>query len=384
MTMVEAKVTKINPIVLVAGGTGGHVFAAEALAGALRAKGHTLALLTDARGTAWTGALGDVTTHAIRAGRVTGVALGRRLKGVIDLALGGLQSRLLLRRLAPSVVIGFGGYTTVPAILAAASLGLPTIIHEQNALLGRANRLLAPRASAIATSFADVQRLRADDRRKVVCTGNPVRAAFQELRDRPYHEPRRGGEVHLLVTGGSQGARIFSKVVPDALARLADDTRQRIRLAQQCRPEDLDEVRATYRHMGLEVELAPFFDDLARRLEQAHLVVCRAGASTVAELTTAGRPAILVPYAHAADDHQTTNAQAMADGGGAQLIAEADFTPVVLAARLKLMLDQPGTLGAMAAAAHHGGHGDAADSLARLVFRLIAANELGGDGREAA
>lgn len=382
--MVEAKVTKINPIVLVAGGTGGHVFAAEALAGALRAEGHTLALLTDARGTAWTGALGDVTTHAIRAGRVTGVALGRRLKGVIDLALGGLQSRLLLRRLAPSVVIGFGGYTTVPAILAAASLGLPTIIHEQNALLGRANRLLAPRASAIATSFADVQRLRGDDRHKVVCTGNPVRAAFQELRDRPYREPRRGDEVHLLVTGGSQGARIFSKVVPDALARLADDMRQRIRLAQQCRPEDLDEVRATYRHMGLEAELAPFFDDLARRLERAHLVVCRAGASTVAELTTAGRPAILVPYAHAADDHQTTNAQAMADGGGAQLIAEADFTPVVLAARLKLMLDQPGTLGAMAAAAHHGGHGDAADSLARLVFRLIAANELGGDGREAA
>jgi UDP-N-acetylglucosamine--N-acetylmuramyl-(pentapeptide) pyrophosphoryl-undecaprenol N-acetylglucosamine transferase len=384
MTMVEAKATQINPIVLVAGGTGGHVFPAEALAGALRDMGHTLALLTDSRGAAWTGALGDVPTHAIRAGPVTGVALGQRLKGVMDVARGGLQSRKLLRRLAPSVVIGFGGYTTVPAIMAAASLRLPTIIHEQNALLGRANRLLAPRASAIATSFPDVLRLRDEDRPKAVRTGNPVRAAIQEWRDRPYHEPGRGGEIHLLVTGGSQGARIFSKVVPDAMARLADDMRQRIRLSQQCRPEDLDEVRATYHHMGLDAEVAPFFDDLAGRLGRAHLVVCRAGASTVAELTTAGRPSILVPYAQAADDHQAYNARAVADGGGAELIAEADFTPEVLAARLKLMLGQPGTLGAKAAAARAAGQSDAAGSLARLTARLIAAGDLGGNGREAA
>ncbi len=384
MTMVKAGATQINPIVLVAGGTGGHVFPAEALAGALRAKGHTLALFTDSRGAAWTGALGDVTTHPIRAGPVTGVALGRRLKGMMDLALGALQSRLLLRRLAPSVVIGFGGYTTVPAILAAASLKLPTMIHEQNALLGRANRLLAPRASAIATSFADVLRLRDEDRHKVVRTGNPVRAAFRELRDRPYVKPRRGGEIHLLVTGGSQGARVFSKVVPDAMARLSGDARQRIRLAQQCRPEDLDEVRARYHHMGLDAEIAPFFDDLARRLDRAHLVICRAGASTIAELTTVGRPSILVPYAHAADDHQTHNARAIADGGGAELIAEADFMPVVLAARLKLMLDQPGTLGAMAAAAKLAGHSDAADNLARLAARLIATGANDDDGREAA
>lgn len=388
MTMVRATTTQVNPIVLVAGGTGGHVFPAEALAGELRAKGYTLALLTDSRGAAWTGALDDVATHAIRAGRVTGVALGQRLKGVMDLALGGLQSRRLLRRLAPSVVIGFGGYITVPAIMAAASLRLPTIIHEQNALLGRANRLLAPRVSAIATSFPDILRLRDEDRHKVVRTGNPVRAAVQELRDRLYVEPERGGDIHLLVTGGSQGARIFSKVVPDAMARIADDTRRRIRLSQQCRPEDIDEVRATYQHMGLNAEVAPFFDDLARRLDQAHLVICRAGASTVAELTAAGRPSILVPYAHAADDHQTYNAQAVTEGGGAEMIAEADFSPEVLAARLKLMVGQPGTLGTIATAARDAGQKDAASNLARLVVGLIAAGGIGGtgggDGREAA
>jgi UDP-N-acetylglucosamine--N-acetylmuramyl-(pentapeptide) pyrophosphoryl-undecaprenol N-acetylglucosamine transferase len=384
MTMVQAKTTQSNPIVLVAGGTGGHVFPAEALAGELRAKGYTLALLTDSRGAAWTGALDNVTTHAIRAGRVTGVALIQRLKGVVDLALGGLQSRKLLRRLAPSVVIGFGGYTTVPAIMAAASLRLPTIIHEQNALLGRANRLLAPHAAAIATSFPEIRRLRDQDRHKVVRTGNPVRPQVQELRARPYHEPGRGDDIHLLVTGGSQGARIFSKIVPNTLARLADDTRRRIRLSQQCRPEDLDEVRAAYQHMGLKAEVATFFNDLARRLDQAHLVICRAGASTVAELTTAGRPAILVPYAHAADDHQTYNAQAVAEGGGAELIPEAHFTPEILAARLKLMVEQPGTLGAMAAAARHAGQKDAAGNLARLVVGLIGAGGIGGDGREAA
>ena len=376
--------TQINPIVLVAGGTGGHVFPAEALASELRASGHTLALLTDSRGTAWTGALGDVATHAIRAGRVTGVSLGQRIKGALDLALGAVQSRTLLRRLAPSVVVGFGGYTSVPAIIAATSLRYPTLVHEQNALLGRANRLLAPRVTAIATSFPEVLRLRPEDRHKVVLTGNPVRPAIRQLRDRPYQEPARGGDIRLLVTGGSQGARIFSQVVPEAMARLADDVRGRVRLSQQCRPEDLEGVATRYRRMGLRADVAPFFDDLARRLDEAHLVVCRAGASTVAELTAAGRPAILVPYAHAADDHQTVNAQAVADAHAADVIAEADFTPEVLVARLKLLLGQPGTLAAMAAAARGAGHDDAAANLARLTIRLIASNDADGNGRRAA
>lgn len=382
--MVAANPSLTNPIVLVAGGTGGHVFPAEALAGKLRSMGYTLALLTDRRGQAWTGTLGGVATHPIRAGRVTGVAFAERVKGIFDLALGGLQSRLLLSRLAPSVVVGFGGYTSVPAILAAASLKLPTVIHEQNALLGRANRVLASRVSAIATSFAEVQRLGEDDLPKVVFTGNPVREAIAALRERPYREPERGGEIRILVTGGSQGASIFSRVVPGAVDRVADDLRGRIRLTQQCREEDMEQVGRAYRRMGFPAELAPFFDDLARRLGEAHLVICRAGASTVAELTAAGRPAILVPYAHAADDHQTANARAIADRGGAELLPEGDFTPEVLAARLKLLLGQPGALAAMAALARDAGQGDAAGNLARLATGLISTGDAGGNGREAA
>ena len=373
--------TQINPIVLVAGGTGGHVFPAQALAGQLRAKGYTLALLTDDRGADWTGAVGAIATHTIRAGRVTGVTFSQRVKGLIDLALGALQSRSLFRRLTPSVVIGFGGYTSVPALMAATTLGLPTVIHEQNALLGRANRLLAPRVTVIATSFREVQRLRDEDSSKVVYTGNPVRPEIEELRALAYHAPQHGEPADILVTGGSQGARVFSDVVPAAIARLSGQQRARIRLTQQCRPEDLERVAAAYDKIGFKAELAPFFPDLAARLGKAHLVICRSGASTVAELTTSGRPSILVPYAHAADNHQAVNAQAIADNNGAEVIMESDFKPEILAARLKLLLDQPANLAAMAAAAHRLGIPNAATSLAEVAIRLI---DKGSEGRKAA
>lgn len=382
--MARANLSRTHPIVLVTGGTGGHVFPAEALAGKLRNMGYTLALFTDRRGQAWTGSLREVATHPIRAGRVTGVAFAARVKGAFDLALGGLQSRLLLSRLAPSVVVGFGGYTSVPTLMAATSLGLPTVVHEQNALLGRANRVLAPRVSAIATSFPEVRRLREEDLPKVVFTGNPVREAVSTLRGQPYQAPERGREVRILVTGGSQGASIFSRVVPGAIVRLPPELRGRIRLAQQCREEDMEKVAETYRRAGFSAELAPFFEDLARRLGEAHLVICRAGASTVAELTAAGRPATLIPYGHAADDHQTVNARAVADRGGAELIPEGDFTPEVLSGRLKLLLDQPGRLTAMATAARAAGHRDAAGNLAILTTGLIPMNDAGGNGRQAA
>ena len=382
--MVAANPTQVNPIVLVAGGTAGHVFPAQALAGELRAKGYTLALLTDDRGADWTGALNGITTHTIRAGRVTGVTLSQRAKGAFNLVLGAMQSRRLLRRLAPSVVIGFGGYTSLPAIMAATNLRLATVIHEQNALLGRANRLLAHRVSVIAISFPEVFRLREEDGHKVVYTGNPVRAAIEALRERPYQAPGQGEDIHLLVTGGSQGAGVFSEVVPGAIARLSDHLRQRIRLTQQCRPEDLDRVAAVYDDIGFTAELAPFFENLADRLGRAHLVICRSGASTVAELTTAGRPAILVPYAHAADDHQAFNARAIADRHGAEMILEADFKAEILAARLKLLLDQPATLAAMAAAAHRAGLKDAVGNLAAVATELIPASDANGNGRQAA
>lgn len=365
-----------RPIVLVAGGTGGHVFPAEALATELRALGHALALITDSRGAAWTRSLGDIATYAVRAGRVTGVGLARRIKGVLDLLLGALQSRRLLRRLSPSVVVGFGGYTSVPALLAAASLRLPTVIHEQNAFLGRANRLLAPRVTAIATSFPEVERIGAASRGKVHLTGNPVRQAVRALRDLPYDPPAEGGELRLLVTGGSQGAHIFSDVVPGALAALDPDLRARIRLAQQCRPEDLDAVAAIYEKLAFEADIAPFFEDLAERLGRAHLVICRSGASTVAELTVAGRPAILVPYAHAADDHQSFNARAVAAQGGAQVMPEPSFTPEALADRLTALFTRPETLSAMADAAREAGHPDAASALARLTAGLAEAGRV--------
>lgn len=365
-----------HPIVLVAGGTGGHVFPAEALAAELRERGYTLALFTDSRGEAYGGELGALTTHRIRAGRVSGGGLMGRARGVLDLALGGLQSRGLLSRLKPSVVVGFGGYATVPTMLAASSLGVPTVIHEQNALLGRANRLLAGRVSAIATSFETVGGIKASDRAKVVMTGNPVRPGIRALRDNAYPALAGDGPIYVLVTGGSQGATVFSDVVPAALDRLPEDMRKRLRVSQQCRPEDIERVRAAYAGTDIRVDLASFFGDMPERLLHAHLVICRSGASTVAELTTAGRPAILVPYPHAMDDHQTLNARAIEAQGGAVCVPQLDFTPETLAARLKLLLAQPQQLARMAEKAHAGGHRDAAANLAILVAGLLA----GGNG----
>jgi UDP-N-acetylglucosamine--N-acetylmuramyl-(pentapeptide) pyrophosphoryl-undecaprenol N-acetylglucosamine transferase len=377
MTMTDRDPKMSSPIVLVAGGTGGHVFPAEALAGELSGLGHALALLTDSRGAAWSKSIGGITTYAVRAGRVSGVGLARRVKGVLDLILGTLQSRRLLRRLTPSVVVGFGGYTSVPALMAASSLRLPTLIHEQNAFLGRANRLLAPRVTAIATSFPKVEKISGAMARKAVLTGNPVRPAVRALRDIPYQAPTMDGEVHLLVTGGSQGARILSDVIPSALGALDPALRARIRLAQQCRPEDIEAVTAAYAEMGLAAEVAPFFEDMAERLARAHLVICRSGASTVAELTVAGRPAILVPYAHAADDHQSFNARAVVAAGGARMMAESQFTPDALASALTELAGDPEALAAMARGAHGAGQADAATALARLATSLI------GGGRAA-
>ena len=374
-------VTQTHPIVLVAGGTGGHVFPAEALAGELRTRGYTLALFTDRRGEAFGGELGSMTSHQISAGRVTSGSVFSRARGLIDLALGGLQSRRLLIALKPGAVVGFGGYPSVPPMLAAASLGIPTVIHEQNALLGRANRLLAPRVRAIATAFAEVGGMNATDRNKAVMTGNPVRPGVRALRGQSYPTLAGNSPIHVLITGGSQGATVFSDVVPAALARLSDALRRRLRISQQCRAEDIERARAAYDKTDINVELATFFSDIPARLAQAHLVICRSGASTIAELTTAGRPAILVPYPHAMDDHQTVNAKALEAAGAAYIIAQADFTSETLTARLKLLFAQPQTLARMAQHAHDHGQQDAAANLASLVIGLLSSN---GANRERA
>jgi UDP-N-acetylglucosamine--N-acetylmuramyl-(pentapeptide) pyrophosphoryl-undecaprenol N-acetylglucosamine transferase len=359
-------------VVLAAGGTGGHMFPAEALARALLTRGGRVALVTDSRGEAFGERLPGVALHRIRAGRLSGNLL-RKALGLIELVLGTFEAGRHLRALAPSAVVGFGGYPSVPTMLAAARQKLPTVIHEQNAILGRANRLLASRARRIATSFAEVAGLGAADRGRVTETGNPVRPAVTALRGTPYIESRGEAAFELLVLGGSQGARILSAVIPGALAGLPEPLRRRIRLTQQARPEDLDAVRAAYAASGIAAEIRPFFEDVPARLARAHLVIARSGASTVAELTVMGRPAILVPYRYAADDHQTANARALEAAGAAWLMSEAAFTAQALSKRLAALMEDPERLATAARAAHGLGRPDAADRLADLV--LAAAHD---------
>jgi UDP-N-acetylglucosamine--N-acetylmuramyl-(pentapeptide) pyrophosphoryl-undecaprenol N-acetylglucosamine transferase len=270
--------------------------------------------------------------------------------------------------------VGFGGYPSVPTMLAASRMGLPTLLHEQNARLGRANRWLAPRMKRIATSFAEVDGLDAAGRSRAAETGNPVRASVSALRSVPYIAPQ-AGPIELLVIGGSQGAHILSAVVPAALALLPAALRARINLAQQARPEDIAAVRADHAANGIKAETAAFFSDIPARLARAHLVISRAGASSVAEICAIGRPAILVPYRFAADDHQTANAEALKQAGAAWVMAERDFTPAALAQRLENLFTQPALLEASAASAHRHGRPDAARRLADLVL------ETAGGGR---
>ena len=357
-------------IVLAAGGTGGHMFPAESLAGELLARGFRVALVTDRRGQAFGERLPGVELHRIRAGRL-GAGLMSKVVGVAELALGTLEAGRLLRLLAPAAVIGFGGYPSVPTMLAAARLGRATLIHEQNALLGRANRLIAPRAKRIATSFPETGALREADRARTVETGNPVRREIAALSGLPY--PALGAEdpIHLLILGGSQGARVLSEVIPAAFALLPESLRRRLRVTQQARAEDIEAVRRAHAATGVAAELATFFNDVPARLARAHLVISRSGASTTAELATVGRPAILVPYLHAADDHQTANARALEKAGGAWVMPHAAFTPTALAEQLARLAASPETLAQAARAMHGLGRPDAARELADLVVATI-------------
>jgi UDP-N-acetylglucosamine--N-acetylmuramyl-(pentapeptide) pyrophosphoryl-undecaprenol N-acetylglucosamine transferase len=363
-----------NLVVLAAGGTAGHMFPAEALAVELGRRGRRLTLFTDRRGGAYGGPLGEIDTRRIRAGGIAGKGLPGRAGGVIELALGTVQARGLLAKLKPAAVIGFGGYASVPTMMAASLAGLPTAIHEQNAVLGRANRLLARRVRRIATAFAAPGGVPGDCRSKLVHTGMPVRASVLAMRARDYAAPAAGGTVEILVFGGSLGANIFSRVVPAALGGLAGDLKRRLRVTQQCRPEDLDGVRAAYAGLGIDATLESFFTDMPERLAAAHIVVARAGASTVAEIMAVGRPAILVPYPHAVDDHQAFNAQALADAGGGWVVPEPHFTADALARRLTEILAAPEMLGIAAAAARAAGQSNAAARLADVVEALMPAN----------
>ena len=368
-----------NFVLLATGGTGGHVFPAEALAVVLARRGLRLALVTDRRGHAYRGALKNLDVHHIQAAPMAGGKPMRLVKAAVTLACGFAQAIGLLRRLKPEVVVGFGGYAPVPAMLAAKCLRIPTILHEQNAILGRANHLLASFVTTIATSFPATGHLRPADELKVLITGNPVREAFTEVRERPYPSLAPEQPFVLLVLGGSQGASVFGRVVPKALASLDRGARRRLRVSQQCRPEDVEAVRGLYAAAGMAAEASPFFEDAPERFANAHLVIARAGASTVAELTTAGRPAILVPYPTATDDHQMANARALDEAGGAWLMPEAYFTPETLAARIESFLGLPVILNKAAASARALGQAIAAERLADAVAELLP-SPTGDDG----
>ncbi|MCW8861871.1 MAG: undecaprenyldiphospho-muramoylpentapeptide beta-N-acetylglucosaminyltransferase [Rhodospirillales bacterium] len=367
-------------VVLATGGTGGHVFPAEALAAELANRGCRLALVTDRRGGAYGGRLGAIETHRIRAAGIAGRGLLARLFSVVELGLGTIQARGILGRLRPAVVVGFGGYASVPTMLAATLAHMHTAIHEQNAVLGRANRLLAGRVDRIATSFGAVRNIPAGAGSKTVRTGMPVRPAIAAVRGRPYPALDEESPISLLILGGSQGASVFSAVVPQAIALLPAAIQARLSVVQQCRPEDIDAARAAYAKLPVRAELATFFDDVPERLVSAHLLITRAGASTVAELTAVGRPAILVPYPFAADDHQTYNAHAVDEAGGGWLMPQGDFTAEKLAARLENLFSMPQILRNAATGAQAAGRPDAAERLADEVCSLLGEN--GGDAPE--
>lgn len=368
-------------ILLSSGGTGGHIFPAQAVAETLLARGYKLALVTDRRGHAYKGALKAIDTYAIQAAGVSGRGAFAKIAALGRLTAGYFQARRLLRDLKPAVIVGFGGYPTIPALLAASHIGIKTTIHEQNAVLGRANRLLAPRATRIATAFKTTAFLRNADQIKAIWTGNPVRPEIVALRDNPFPALGNGSPIRLLITGGSQGASIFSSVVPAALSNLPADLRQRLQITQQCRKEDLAQARETYAKAGITAELSSFFEDIPQRLASAHLLICRAGASTIAELATAGRPAILVPYPHAIDDHQTENAARLCDSGGGWLIPDSDFTAETLSARLVSLFTMEKTLTMAARCAAQIGMPEATEKLADVIAGVIGTN---GNGQDAA
>ncbi len=346
--------------VIAAGGTGGHMFPAQALAEALLARGWRVALSTDARGLRYAGGFPAAVE---RVGfRAESPARGGPL-ALVALARGAWAARGWMRGARPAVVAGFGGYPAFPALAAAWMLGLPRLIHEANGVLGRVNRLFAARVHAVACPPGGLARAPAGAR--LVETGNPVRPAVLAARA-PYAPPE--GETRLVIFGGSQGASALSRLVPPALAALPD--RRRLRVAMQAREAEADAVRATLDEAGITAEVRPFFDDMPQRLAAAHLVVARSGASTVAELCAMGRPALLIPFPAAMDDHQSANAAAMAAAGAAEVHAEAALTPAALSGHLARLLADPRGLSAMAAAALTLSQPDAAQRLADLVETL--------------
>jgi UDP-N-acetylglucosamine--N-acetylmuramyl-(pentapeptide) pyrophosphoryl-undecaprenol N-acetylglucosamine transferase len=353
----------MSTIVLSAGGTGGHLFPAQALAGELSRRGRKIVVMTDSRFANYATHFPGARIETVPSSPFNAIAAPFKIAAGIALAL----AKLL--RLRPAAVIGFGGYPSVPVMLAASLARLPTAILEQNAVVGRANRLVMNKVRLMAAAFP-IARFAPRDRSKIILTGNPLRPEVTALWGAPYPALQSDSAVCLLVFGGSQGARAFSRIVPAAITRLPPALKQRLHLVQQCRLEDMDSVREIYANAEIRADLAPFFSDLPARMAAAHLVIGRAGAGTVSELMAIGRPCILVPLPYALDDNQTPNADILADAGAGWRLRESDLSPDLLSHMLIGIFADPLDLKARAVRAHALAIADAAGNLADLVERL--------------
>ncbi|MFP1633540.1 undecaprenyldiphospho-muramoylpentapeptide beta-N-acetylglucosaminyltransferase [Zhengella sp. ZM62] len=360
-------------IVLAAGGTGGHLFPAEALAHELKGRGWSVHLATDERANRYSAAFPADEVHIMPS-----ATLGSRnpiamIKTLLTLWRGVREAQRVFARIKPSAVVGFGGYPTLPPLFAATRLGLPTMIHEQNAVMGRANKALAGRVTVIAGGFLGPDAT--SGRARVQVTGNPVRPDVLAAMEIPYLPPE-SGPINLLVFGGSQGAKFFSDVVPQAVSLLPEALRRRLVVTQQARPEDEARVKTAYADLGIEAEISPFFKAMAERMARAHLVICRSGASTVSEIAAIGRPALLVPYPHALDHDQAANAAALKAQGGAEVRAQDELAPVAMAGLLEDLLSRPERLSTMAAAAKRTGKPEAAQLLADLAEAIASGTRI--------
>ncbi len=356
-------------LVIAAGGTGGHMFPAQALAEEMLARGWRVKLATDARGARYAGGFPPAVTRQVTA--AASMAQGgvlAKLAAPFAIAWGTLTSLIAMRRDRPACVAGFGGYPALPAMIAATILRLPRLIHEQNGVLGRVNRAFAARVNAVACGVWPTE---VPDDARVIHTGNPVREAVLAQGEATYVPPG-AHPMSVLVIGGSQGAGMFARILPAALALLPAELRARIRLAQQVRPEDMARAQDAFAGLGVAAELRAFFDDVPERLAEATLVISRAGAGSIADITVIGRPAILIPYPHATDDHQAANAAGLVQSGGAFMIREEALTPEALAGHVAAILSDPEGAEAMAEASHAQGRPGATNELAELVERLAA------------
>jgi len=362
---------RAKTILLSAGGTGGHMTPAQALAKDLLSRGYKVDLATDERGIKYENMFEGVQTHIVKSGTM-GAGLIRKVKGLMCFVFGCVQSFIVLMRIKPALVVGFGGYPSVPAVFVAQCLKIKTIIHEQNAIIGKANAFLAPKSERIAISLPYITGLDEVDKVRSIVTGNPVRAEIAALYNDPYPNLGEDGTLRILVMGGSLGATILSEIVPQTCSCLSAEYRRRLHIVQQCRAEDIDNVRHIYKQSNIMAELSTFFTDIPEELSKAHLVICRSGASTVSEIAASGRPAIFVPYPHHKDQQQKLNADVVSDSGGAWVMSEEGFTKEALLAKIENFLQNPSVLFRAAENSRKCGKPDAARKLGNLVTAIAS------------